>query len=74
MGCGSLDVPVSLTRWSLSIVCLVEGLGSRVTVVNKSRNTTSGRLGYSKKNTKVQGLLLPTLDKNIADLSPYDKY
>ena len=60
IGCSSLDVPVSLTTLILLIACWVEGLGSRVAVVNKSRNTTSGRLGCSKKNTKVQGLLLST--------------
>ena len=57
---GSLDAPVSLTTRSLLIAGWVEGLGFRVSVVNKSRNTTQEGLGCSKKNTKVQGLLLST--------------
>ena len=60
IGCGSLYVPASLTTQSSSIACWVGGFRTRVAVVIKSRNTTSGRLGCSKKNTMVQWLLLST--------------
>ena len=60
MGDGFLEVCARLTTQTFSNVWWVVGHGSRVTAVNKSWNMTWGYGGCSRRNKKVQELLLST--------------